>query len=85
MCGDGHGLEAAHGISRWYRGTRFDLRNGFCLCHCCHRWMTDHPQEWKAYLRAELGPVYEELKQLARAKTTPDYEAVIAVLEASPE
>ena len=36
-CGAVEGLQAAHIIGRAQRVVRWDLRNGICLCHTCHR------------------------------------------------
>jgi hypothetical protein len=61
-------LQAAHGFSRRYRGTRWLLINGFALCAGCHVSMTHDPLRWDDHLRVAWGPlVYEELKRLAQA------------------
>ena len=80
ICGKEEGLQGAHGFSRRYLGTRFDLRNGWCLCAGCHKSMTHRPIEWDAFMRRELGPIYEELRTKALTGGAPDYEDVIARL-----
>lgn len=77
ICGSTERLQGAHGFSRRYLGTRHDLRNGWCLCAGCHKTMGYRAIEWDAFMRAELGELYEPLRQQALAKATPDYEATI--------
>lgn len=81
ICGVTERLQAAHGFSRRYLGTRHDLRNGWCLCAGHHVYFTHRPLEWDEWLRAELGPLYEPMRQAALAKAIPDYEAIVAKLE----
>lgn len=81
ICGKTDGLQAAHGFSRRYLGTRHDLRNGWCLCAGCHVRYTHDPLGWDEFLRRELGPTYEELRAKAMERCLPDYDAVIAVLQ----
>lgn len=81
LCGSSERLQAAHGFSRRYLGTRFDLRNGWALCSGCHMRYTHDPLGWDEIMRRELGALYEVLRQNALAKSTPDYEAIIAQLE----
>jgi len=82
ICGSTERLQAAHGFSRRYLGTRHDLRNGWCLCSGCHMASTHHPLMWDDFMRQELGDLYEPLRAKALAKCIPDYEAVIAELKA---
>jgi hypothetical protein len=59
-------LQAAHGISRRYRHTRWQLINGFCLCQAHHTYFTHRPLEWDVYLRNAWGEtVYNELRLMA--------------------
>lgn len=82
-CGSTERLQAAHGISRRYRGTRWLPINGFCLCARHHVYWTHRPLEWDCYLQAAWGqPVYYELRLLALKKATPDFPAIIAALSA---
>lgn len=81
-CGSSDRLQAAHGFSRRYLGTRHALINGWCLCSGCHMTMTHDPLRWDAFMRLELGGLYESLRAQALARCIPDYEAVIAELKA---
>lgn len=59
-------LQAAHGFSRRYAGTRHVLLNGFCICAAAHRYFGMRPLEWDEILRKEWGElVYEELRLMA--------------------
>ncbi len=72
-------LQAAHGFSRRYAGTRHDLRNGFPLCAALHVRYTYDPIRWDNLLRKWWGlELYEELKALALQVTKPDYGEVLA-------
>ena len=82
-CGGTNVLQAAHGFSRRYRGTRWSPINGFCLCRGCHLKYTMRPLEWDDYLRNAWGGwVYDELRRLAQTTAKPDLERIIASLEA---
>lgn len=75
-------LQAAHGFSRRYRGTRWLPINGFCLCRRCHMRYTHDPLAWTGYLRMAWGlDVYEELEAKARAIAKPDHAAILAALK----
>ena len=41
VCGTGSELNAHHLISRQHQATRYDLRNGICLCANHHQWNAD--------------------------------------------
>jgi len=80
-CGAHEFLQAAHGFSRRYRGTRWLLLNGFCLCRGCHKRYTHDPLGWTGWLQAMWGPeVYEELARRARATAKPDLADTVAKL-----
>lgn len=77
-------LQWAHGFSRRYLSTRWDKRNGFCLCAGCHLYFTLRPHEWEAWMQERLGPVYYELQRqaLSIAHIRPrDVEDTIEELE----
>ena len=75
-------LQAAHGFSRRYRGTRWLPINGFCLCRGCHYRFGLDPLGWTAWLKNRWGvSVYEELERLARATAKPDHKAIVAKLQ----
>ena len=80
ICGKTEGLQAAHGFSRRYHATRFELINGGCLCAGCHVMFTHDPIRWDAFMRGELGALYEPLREKALTGGAPDYEAIIARL-----
>ena len=85
-CGSREFLQAAHGFSRRYRGTRWLPINGFCLCRSCHKRWTHDQLGWTAWLKGRWGiPAYEELERLARAITKPDHAAIVAKLRAELE
>jgi 5-methylcytosine-specific restriction endonuclease McrA len=82
LCGERKFLQAAHGFSRRYRGTRWVLLNGFCLCRGCHVKYTHDPLGWDDYLHEMWGPaVYVELREAAQSLRMPrDMEAIVASL-----
>jgi len=80
-CGSNQFLQAAHGFSRRYRGTRWLPINGFCLCRGCHKRWTHDPLGWTAWLKDQWGVgVYDELELCARAVTKPDLADTVARL-----
>lgn len=70
-CGKSGGrLEAAHIRSRVRLNLRYDLENGLCLCHACHRWAHQNPVDFTWWLEKYLGrEVLEELHE----KDVPTY------------
>ena len=81
LCGKVEGLQAAHGFSRRYGGTRWVPLNGFCLCNGCHIRYTHDALGWDVILRERWGEsVYEELRRLALKAGRPDYEKTYADL-----
>lgn len=85
-CGGREHLQAAHGFSRRYRGTRWLPINGFCLCRGCHKRFTHDQLGWTAWLKERWGlPVYEELERRARAITKSDHAAIVTELTAELE
>lgn len=66
-CGKTDDLQAAHLFSRAKRGTRWDVRAGFCLCGGCHLfWAHLSPLEFLDWAKQELGEqTFEELRQLS--------------------
>ena len=77
-------LQCAHGFSRSYKATRWDRRNGFCLCAGCHVFYTHHPIEWAEWMLDRLGDrTLKELRELALTHRTPDLELVLAELRAA--
>ena len=77
-CGSTANLQTMHVISRRYSRTRCDLRNAFCGCARCHRWFTDNPLAFAAFVTDRLpSDDYDDLCQNARTmvKVDWDYEA----------
>lgn len=75
-------IQAAHGFSRRYRGTRWDLRNGFPLCAGGHVKYTYDPLAWDQLLREWWGvELYEEMRAKAQAPSRPDFAAILGSLE----
>lgn len=74
-------LQAAHGFSRRYRGTRWDLVNGFCLCAGCHVRYTYDPLAWDDWLYNRLGEKYQLLRKQALAVCKQDFAAILAELK----
>lgn len=80
-CGTQEHIQAAHGISRRYRATRWLPINGFALCRSDHVFYTHRPLEWTAWLRAAWGePVFERLTELALIAAKQDMPAILARL-----
>jgi len=76
-------LQAAHGFSRRYQGTRYLPINGFCLCSGHHVFYTHDPIGWDNWLREQWGElVYDDLRHMAQKVTRPDIEAAIGKLGA---
>jgi hypothetical protein len=74
-------LQGAHGFSRRYRGTRWNLLNGFSLCSGCHVRLTHDPIGWDNWLRVAWGAsIYAEMRRLAICGPKPDLAAVHASL-----
>jgi hypothetical protein len=75
-------LQAAHGFSRRYRNTRWDVTNGFPLCSRAHLALTYDPLRWDDYLRDWWGAEkYQEMKRLARMWVgKPDYPSILVQL-----
>jgi hypothetical protein len=77
-------LQCAHGFSRRYEGTRWDLSNAFCLCAGCHVYFTHRPLEWDEWLRSGLGlgpALYEQVRHRALNGGKQDMDLVLARLQ----
>jgi hypothetical protein len=74
-------LQWAHGLSRRYHATRWNLLNSFCLCRSCHYRWTLRPLEFDEWLRDVWGQlVYDELRRIALKNEPVDLEATVAKL-----
>jgi len=49
------GLQASHYKSRHKESVRFDFENVDCLCVSCHKYFTDHPNEYDEWKIGQLG------------------------------
>lgn len=54
-CGTDQNLQCAHGFSRRYFATRWELWNAFALCRDCHVYYTHRPLEWEEWLQERWG------------------------------
>ena len=82
-------IQACHGFSRGYMGTRYLLENGFSGCASHNFFAEIKPLEWDTYLRKLWGEKYGRLRDLAlnfgkRGERT-DYAAIIAGLRGRKE
>lgn len=83
-CGSTEFLQWAHGFSRRYRGTRWDLRNSFCLCRGCHYRFTLRPLEWDEWLRNRWGQdQYDLLRRQALHGGKVDVKLILVALKAA--
>lgn len=83
-------IQACHGFSRGYMGTRYLLENGFSGCAAMNFIAEVRPLEWDEYLRDRWGDEkYERLRALAlgfgKKGEHTDYTAIIADLSRSEE
>jgi 5-methylcytosine-specific restriction endonuclease McrA len=80
-CGSTVAVQCAHGFSRRYRATRWDLRNAWPLCRACHMRFTHNPLAWDEYLLETWGQaLYAEMRALALNGPTPDPRDIVAEL-----
>lgn len=80
---EGVWLNSAHIIGRRYRGTRWLIDNGMCLCYGCHRKYDEHAPEEEKIRRIVIGQ--ERLDRLLKIKQevakNQDYETIRKTLE----
>lgn len=77
-------LQGAHGFSRRYRGTRWELRNGFCLCAGHHCFYTADTLGWDTILRMAWREEYNPMRERAQAVTkytVYELEAIVVGLQ----
>ena len=76
-------IRAAHGFSRRYRATRWELINGFPLDAAAHVRLTHDPLAWDGLLLRWWGEsVYAELRRKAVASAKVDPREVLETLRA---
>jgi len=76
---DGAWLNSAHIIGRRYRGTRWSITNGMCLCYSCHRQWDEHGPQHEDILRRVIGRErLNVLIRMAKHKVTKyqDYDTI---------
>jgi 5-methylcytosine-specific restriction endonuclease McrA len=75
------GLDAAHIISRAYRGmVRYDLSNGVALCVGCHFYFDTHKDEFDLWVDQRWPGLREHLLRMAKAERKVDKDVVRAKL-----
>lgn len=76
-------FQAAHGFSRRYHATRWNLRNGFKLCQGCHVYYTHRPLEWDNWLMNAWGAdLYAGMRADALRNDRVGLDCVVMALEA---
>ena len=83
-------IQACHGFSRGYMGTRYSLENGFSGCAGHNFFAEIKPLEWDTYLRKRWGEAkYERLRDLAlnfgKRGDRTDYAEIIRELSGQKE
>ncbi len=64
-------LQAAHIFSRSHKGTRWDLRNGLCLCSGHHLfWAHKEPYEFAKFCLKRLGAATMDALQIKARQIT---------------
>lgn len=81
MCGATAGqLDAHHIVSRQHNATKYDLRNGMCLCARHHRWDPDlSPHENAAGFLSWLESHHPELHEWYTSNPRPRFEGTTNV------
>lgn len=82
-CG-GPGSDWAHRMPRRNHSVRWDvLTNSDFLCRKDHRFLTDHPATYFAFIVQQMGSAaaYEELERRANTPWDKSYERVLADLK----
>lgn len=76
-------LQAMHGLSRRYHGTRWLVEQGFPGCAAAHMRWTKEPMLWTRFLIERWGLIgYDAMWAQAQAGKPKDMNAVKAALEA---
>lgn len=75
-------IQAMHGLSRRYQGTRWELVNGFPGCQAAHFYWTKEPMAWTRWLIERWGlSFYDQMWRQAQAGKPKDMNAVKTALE----
>lgn len=73
-------LEHAHVIGRSNKNLRFDVINGLCLCHFCHRWAHDNPKLFGKWFQEKFPERYQYLQHYRnqiKKRTHVDWEELL--------
>lgn len=77
------GLQCAHLISRRYRAVRWWEQNAVALCAAHHKFGTEHPLEWDAWVSDLRGPItWASMKRSAIRDRGPNLTDVLERLPA---
>jgi len=75
-------LQCAHGFSRRYLASRWDVRNAWCFCAGCHLFYTHRPLEWDEWMRVKMGTTYWLVRYAALHGEEPDKSKTVEQLKA---
>ncbi len=68
-------VDAHHVRKCRYLNTRWDIDNGRALCREDHRWVEEHPTEYKFIIIKEIGIYeYEQLRKKSLEVIKQDYD-----------
>ena len=71
------GNEGHHVFKRRYLNTRWDVRNGRCLCREHHMWADTHPIGYEGIIINEIGSYeYENIRIQAQMLVKQFYEEI---------
>ena len=74
-------FEASHIIRRGYKGLRWDLANGLCLCIGCHDWAHSNPKKFREWVKQQFPERWKYLTKRKYKIGKPDLDAVIKRLK----
>ena len=81
-CGRTDELDVAHILSRDIHQIRWSEENAFLLCREHHRFYTDNPNAWRAFVKEEIGEwAYDNLKHRENKYLYLDYDEIYARLK----
>lgn len=70
-------LQGCHIFGRRYRATRWDLRNGLCMCAAHHYWYTGRPELWYSFINWNYPDRWDELAAKIMVPWDKDYDKVM--------
>lgn len=84
-CGKDINLQAHHIVQRTYKLSRYNLKNGLCLCSSCHFWEKVDPEKFRNIVTGIIGEdKYLELQDKYRCQwkwTVDDLKNIKAELQ----